>query len=134
MSAQPNFNRVARIYRWAEYMSLGPLLQRTRTHFLPQLGERRAALLFGDGDGRFLVRLFDQNLAVHATAIDISATMLQLLRRRCSAFEARLQTIQASALDAEVPAGTDLVVTHFFLDCLTQAEVESLAQNIASRT
>ena len=45
MNGTPNFDRVARIYRWAEYLTLGPLLQRTRAYFLPQLADRRRALV-----------------------------------------------------------------------------------------
>jgi SAM-dependent methyltransferase len=133
MKDEPNFDRVARVYRWAEYASLGPLLQRTRTHFLSQLADRRNALLLGDGDGRFLARLMRENPALCATAVDISAAMLQLLRQRCGD-AARLRTLQASALDVDVPRGVDLVVTHFFLDCLLQADVEALVQRVAAET
>ena len=132
MSAAPNFNRVARIYRWAEYLSLGPVLQRTRTHFLPQLIDRRSALVLGDGDGRFLARLFQQNPMLRALAVDTSDAMLHLLRKRCAS--PSLQTMQASALDVTPPSGTDLIVTHFFLDCLTQAEVDALVQRVAAHT
>jgi len=134
MSAQPNFNRVARVYRWAEYLTLGPILQRTRTHFLPQLVGCHKALLFGDGDGRFLVRLLRQNSDLHATAVDISTTMLSLLRERCADAGLRLQTFQISALEAPIAPDTDLVVTHFFLDCLTQTEVDVLIENITHNT
>jgi len=133
MRDEPNFDRVARIYRWAEYASLGPLLQRTRTHFLSQLADHRSALVLGDGDGRFLARLMRENPASHATAVDTSATMLRLLRQRCCD-ASRLQTMQASALDVDVPRGVDLVVTHFFLDCLSQVDVEALVQRIAGQT
>ena len=134
MSTQPNFNRVARIYRWAEYLTLGPILQRTRTHFLPQLTGCRKALLFGDGDGRFLTRLLRQNRDLHATAVDVSTTMLHLLRERCAGAGSRLQTLQTSALEAPIAPGTDLIVTHFLLDCLTQTEVDILAENVAQNT
>jgi len=133
MRDQPNFDRVARIYRWAEYASLGPLLQRTRTYFLSQLSDRHNALVLGDGDGRFLARLMRQNPELLATAVDTSATMLQLLRQRCGDAP-RLRTLQASALEVEIPCGVDLVVTHFFLDCLTQADVEALVQRVAAKT
>lgn len=127
----PNFDRVARIYRWAEYLALGPLLERTREHYLPQLTPCRHALLFGDGDGRFLARLLQRNKNLQATAVDSSATMLQLLRNRCAFAADRLTPINASAFDFSVPSDTDLIVTHFFLDCLTQPELEILAQRIA---
>jgi ubiquinone/menaquinone biosynthesis C-methylase UbiE len=129
---QPNFDRVARLYRWAEYLTLGPLLQRTRTHFLPQLPPIHNALILGDGDGRFLAQLLRTQPTLQALAVDTSAAMLHLLRRRCQPFSARLQTLQASALTFAPMAAPDLITTHFFLDCLTQPEVDSLTLNLAS--
>jgi SAM-dependent methyltransferase len=137
MSAPPDFDRVARIYRWSEYLALGPLLERTRFHFLPQLKDRSNALVLGDGDGRFLARLMAQNPTLHATAVDTSAKMLALLQQRClrSAPSAatRLTTIHGSALQADAPPHTDLIATHFFLDCLTQPQVDALVQRLAAQ-
>jgi len=129
MSDAPNFDRVARVYRWAEYLSLGPLLQRLRTHFLPQLAESKRAFVLGDGDGRFLSQLLAQDKDLHATAVDSSAQMLVLLRARCGV--ARLQTIHGDALIEAPPPGTDLIVTHFFLDCFRQDEIDTLALRLA---
>ena len=64
----PNFDRIARLYRWGEYALLGPALERTRNHLLPLLAIRRNALVLGDGDGRFLARLLSQNPALRALA------------------------------------------------------------------
>jgi len=161
----PNFDSIARIYRWAEYLSLGPLLVRTRNHFLPQLAPCRRALVLGDGDGRFLARLLQQNHGLHALAVDTSAKMLHLLRQRCLSTVpgcgSRLNTLLASALlispetchldrsatasslrAAERPAGpsefppprgTDLIITHFFLDCFPQSEVDALTARITAQ-
>jgi hypothetical protein len=133
----PNFDRVARIYRWAEYLSLGPLLVRTRNHFLPQLTHSRRALVLGDGDGRFLARLLAQNPSLHALAIDTSAAMLQLLtaccRRTAPRAQERLRTLKASALHVTPAKDTDLIVTHFFLDCLPQSDVDALAARLATQ-
>jgi SAM-dependent methyltransferase len=135
MNAPPNFDRVARIYRWAEYLTLGPLLQRTRTHFLPQLTHTRHPVVFGDGDGRFLARLMAQNPALHAVAVDTSAEMLRLLRARCEAVSpdapTRLTTLHQSALETTPPRDTDLIATHFFLDCLLQTELADLTHRLA---
>ncbi|AEU36020.1 class I SAM-dependent methyltransferase [Granulicella mallensis] len=130
---KPNFDPIARLYRWAEYLSLGPLLQHTRTHLLPQLTDRRSAFVLGDGDGRFLARLLAQNPLLQALAVDTSATMLQLLQRRCGFASGRLSVQQASALTATPRRDTDLIVTHFFLDCLTQAEVDELTQRLSAQ-
>ena len=133
---QPNFDHVARIYRWAEYISLGPLLQRTRTHFLPQLTHRHHVLALGDGDGRFLACLLHQNRSLQAVAVDTSAKMLYLLSNRCHAVMShdtnRLRVWNGSALSVTPPKETDLITTHFFLDCLTQPEVDALTRNLAS--
>jgi ubiquinone/menaquinone biosynthesis C-methylase UbiE len=134
MSNAPNFDRVARLYRWAEYLCLGPLLQRTRTHFLLKLARARRALVLGDGDGRFLSRLLAHNPTLHATAVDSSAKMLSLLRANCSHAAQRLETIHGNALTYVPLPDTDLIVTHFFLDCFTQPEINALALQIARAT
>ena len=132
--AAADFSLIARPYRWLEYLTFGPALQRCRSYFLPQLTARRRALVFGDGDGRFLAALLAANPRLHAHAVDTSPTMLRLLTRRAHAGHptaaARLRTHHADAL-AFTPTGPcDLVVTHFFLDCLTQPEVDSLAARL----
>jgi SAM-dependent methyltransferase len=126
----PDFDRVARVYRWAEYLALGRTLERAREYFLPRLADRERVLALGDGDGRFLARLLAQNPEMQAVAVDTSAEMLALLRERCGE---RARTVQASALGIRVSGVTDLVATHFFLDCFTQAEVDRLAQEVAAQ-
>jgi ubiquinone/menaquinone biosynthesis C-methylase UbiE len=136
--SQPDFDSIARPYRWLEYLTLGPLLQNCRTHYLSYLLDRRQALILGDGDGRFTARLLQANSEIRAVAVDTSATMLLLLRNRCDASishaSARLQTVQQSALETSPESSTDLIVSHFFLDCLTQAEVDSLVPRLARHT
>ncbi len=56
MNPVPNFNRLAQIYRWLEYLSFGPFLWRCRIRFLPDLAHCRRALVLGDGDGPRLYR------------------------------------------------------------------------------
>ena len=129
----PDFDLIARPYRWLEYLTLGRALERSRLYFLTDLRDRTSALVLGDGDGRFLARLFAQNPALQADAVDISRVMLRLLERRCPP-NAALHTHHTDALTflSESPKFPyDLVVTHFFLDCLTQSEVTQLAEGIA---
>jgi hypothetical protein len=58
--------------------------------------------------------------------------MLHLLRQRCTPHSSRLQTHQTNALifHPEPTKTYDLVVTHFFLDCLTQSDLEALITQI----
>ena len=127
-----NFDGVAQIYRWAEYLALGPLLQRTRTHFVSSFGSRKQALVLGDGDGRFLAKLLDQNPTMCALAVDTSGAMLSLLQKRCQRHTDRLQIRHASALAVTPACETDLIVSHFFLDCFRQQQVDFLTQRIGA--
>jgi SAM-dependent methyltransferase len=127
----PNFDSVARAYRWMEYFSFGPLLERCRFHFLTRCSRARHALVLGDGDGRFTARLLSSNLAVQVDAVDASPAMLAILRERarncCDNAGRRVQTIQADIRRFTPPSTDyDLVVSHFFLDCLTDIEVNDL--------
>jgi SAM-dependent methyltransferase len=132
---EPNFDPIARPYRWLEYLTLGKSLENCRTHYLPQLLDRRHALVLGDGDGRFTSKLLATNRNINVVAVDTSATMLQLLRQRCEASapnaSTRLRTLHSNALTFPLEDSYDLVVTHFFLDCLTQSELDALVTRIA---
>jgi ubiquinone/menaquinone biosynthesis C-methylase UbiE len=126
------FDRIARLYRTLEYLTLGRMLERTRLYHLPRMRTAQRALVLGDGDGRFLAALLRENLSLQAKAIDRSAGMLRLLRERCAQYDDRLQTEHADALawTPESKEQYDLVVTHFFLDCLEQDDVERLVSKI----
>jgi SAM-dependent methyltransferase len=140
MAASANFDRMARPYRWLEYLTFGPYLERCRFHFLDRLETHRHALVLGDGDGRFTARLLAANPRITVDAVDSSAAMLRLLTQRLSGLGPsagrRLRAIHSDAL-AFRPTGAgpaltpyDLVVTHFFLDCLTGNELVSLLTNL----
>lgn len=131
LNAPPNFNRLARAYRWMEFASFGPWLQLCRYAFLGSLKDCRSAVVIGDGDGRFTARLLRHNPAIQIEAIDVSPAMLSALLRRAGANAGRVRTlcIDARSWQPEIPP-YDLAVTHFFLDCLTNEEVQSLAMTL----
>jgi len=101
-SSTANFDRVARPFRWMEYLTFGSALWRCRTHFLSELKSCRNALILGDGDGRFTAALLAANPQLNVDAVDSSAAMLRLLtqRARTAAPDAstRLRTHHADAL------------------------------------
>jgi hypothetical protein len=133
-----NFNRIAHAYRWMEYFSFGTYLERARFQFLHGLGSCRRALVLGDGDGRFTAKLLTTNTRIHVDALDSSAIMLRLLTERTmkvASAQSRLRTLHTDALDfvrgGPALPGYDLVVTHFFLDCLATNEVFELVRRLA---
>jgi SAM-dependent methyltransferase len=126
----PNFDRLARIYRWLEWLTFGPWLWKCRCAFLAQLrdADPRRALVIGDGDGRFTARLLADNRSIRVEAVDASQAMLAQLERNAQRDASRIRMHCADArIWNPVSAGYDLIVTHFFLDCLTSGEVADLA-------
>ena len=134
----PNFDSVARAYRWMEYFSFGRMLELCRFHFLMRCSHARHALVLGDGDGRFTARLLASNPTLQVDAVDASPAMLTVLRERvrqsCQNADTRLQTIQAD-IRRFTPTGKDydLVISHFFLDCLTDGDVTALIERLSPR-
>jgi SAM-dependent methyltransferase len=132
----PNFDKLAKPYRWLEYLTFGPILQQTRTHYLPELADRRQALILGDGDGRFTAALLRANPKIQVHAVDLSPAMLQALHRSAYPHTSRLTTEAADLRNWQPVLGSqyDLIATHFFLDCLTTEEIASLASRITPAT
>jgi SAM-dependent methyltransferase len=115
-----------------EWFSFGPLLHRCRCAFAGELKTARRALVLGDGDGRFTAELLRVNPEVQIDAVDASPAMLRALIRRAGADAVRVRTIVAD-IRGWKPEGWerfDLVVSHFFLDCLTTDELEALASSV----
>jgi methyltransferase family protein len=127
----PNFDRLANLYMGMELVTFGPLLSRCRQAFLPRLTSARRAVVLGDGDGRFTSELLRVNSQVRVDALDASPAMLDALRRRTGANSDRVNDYCIDARDWQ-PADPpyDLIVSHFFLDCLTTEEVCALATQL----
>lgn len=133
MRAPASFDRLSRVYRWMEYFSFGSYLQQCRRLRLAEVAACRRALVFGDGDGRFLAELVRRVPEMRAATVDASSKMLLRLARRLPS-GAQVHLLHADALECE-PAGFpdapfDLVVSHFFLDCFNEAEIASLVAHV----
>jgi ubiquinone/menaquinone biosynthesis C-methylase UbiE len=137
MNSPANFDRLARAYRWMEYFSFGPYLQQCRRSHLMDMASCQRALVYGDGDGRFLAELVRRAPEIRATAVDASNKMLLRLAQRLPS-EAQVRLVHADALacaPAEFPdTPFDLIVSHFFLDCFNEAEIASLVARVNAAT
>jgi len=128
-----NCDPIASAYRWLEYLAFGRSLERCRCHYLGAVDRRRHALLLGDGDGRFLSCYLRSNPAGRVDSLDLSPAMLALSRQRANAIAGaagRVRFLCGDARSAALSADYDLVVTHFFLDCLPEHEIEALAERV----
>ena len=129
-----NCDPLAPWYRWLEYAGFGRALERRRLAFLDTMSTARRVLVLGDGDGRFLAAFLRANPHAEVDAVDNSAAMLARARQRVSDADLlRIRFHHADALEWRPPAaGYDLIVTHFFLDCLTDGELRPLATRLAA--
>jgi len=124
-----NCDRIAAPYRWLEYLAFGRALERRRFRFLDDLRGAQRALILGDGDGRFLARLAAASQS-SIDYVDSSGRMLELARRRAQT--SRIAYHHADALTLPLaPSEYDLIVTHFFLDCLNERDLEHLIERVA---
>ncbi len=100
---------------------------------MDEAASHRRALVYGDGDGRFLAELVRRAPAIQATTLDASSAMLCQAGRKLPA-GSNVRLIHANALacePAQFPeAPFDLVVSHFFLDCFTEPEIELLLSRV----
>ena len=129
------FDKLARPYRWLEYLAFGRALEGCRLDLLPWLGEARRVLTFGEGDGRLVAALVRRWPGVRVDCVEGSAAMIEQARARLPQGEAgaRVNFIQADALGHELPvAGYDTVVTCFFLDCFPREDLAGWMPRVAA--
>ncbi len=125
-----NCDRIARCYRWFEYLGFGRALERRREAFLPDVSTAHRALVLGDGDGRALAALLAAAPDAKIDYVDVSACMLQLARQRAGS--TRVTYRKDDALTTPLPSAEyDLIVTHFFLDCFDEEDQSRLVARIA---
>jgi ubiquinone/menaquinone biosynthesis C-methylase UbiE len=124
-----NFDAVARHYSLLEHLAFGRYLERCRTALLPMLDAPRKALFIGEGDGRFLQRFAQAFPETEVDVIEASARMIQIAERRSNIRQVRFSRadVLTEPLDA---AKYDLIVTHFFVDTLTDAQLHSLVERL----
>jgi ubiquinone/menaquinone biosynthesis C-methylase UbiE len=124
-----NCDPIARWYRWLEYLAFGRALERRREAFLEAVGDARRVLVLGDGDGRALAALLRANRIATVDYVDLSARMLELARARAGCERVTYHRADALVMplaDAEY----DLIVTHFFLDCFAESDLQRLLERI----
>jgi SAM-dependent methyltransferase len=135
MSKPTNFDRLASAYRGLEYLAFGRDLERARFCFLDELQTCQSILVLGEGDGRCLARLVTIARGARIHCVDASAAMLAAAAARLApADRSRVEFTMADARTVSLsPHGYDAVITFFFFDCFTEAEVGAIITRIRPR-
>jgi ubiquinone/menaquinone biosynthesis C-methylase UbiE len=119
-----NFDAVAPWYRTLETIAFGNALQRARVACLGEIGSPRRALIVGEGNGRFLRDLLRARPAIKVDCIDASERMLKLAQQRIGHHANRVSFLRRDISSWTPTDGQyDLIVTHFFLDCLSKDQL-----------
>ncbi len=130
-----NFDRVARVYRWLEYVVFGLALQRARVRWIDDLGQPRRGLIIGEGDGRFVSSLLQRWPGLQIDCVEASPRMIELAQRRLRSMgidASSVKFIQKDIGDWEPQGPYDLVVTHFLLDCFNENQLRRIVPRIAA--
>ena len=130
-----SFDAVAPWYRTLETIAFGNALQRARVACLDEIGRPRRGLVVGEGNGRFLAALLQQQPLIRIDCVDTSQRMLDLARRRISETNPN-QIDRVAWLQRDIASWSpndryDLIVTHFFLDCFRTKEVGAVVAKLA---
>jgi ubiquinone/menaquinone biosynthesis C-methylase UbiE len=131
-----SFDSIAPAYRTLETIAFGGALQRARVACLGEIGTPRRALIVGEGNGRFLCELLQLSPNIAVDCVDESQKMLELARqrieRRLPADAARVRFLRHDITSWTPPeASYDLIVTHFFLDCFSEARIADIVNRLS---
>jgi len=125
-----SFDTLAPHYRWMELVLAGEKLQRCRTAFLDRITPPESILIWGEGNGRFLIECRRVWRRARIVCADASGKMLALTRRRLEKHglgSEGIEFLEADVLEWAPPKEQfDLIVTHFFLDCFRQEQLQQV--------
>ena len=125
-----SFDRVAPHYRWLETLIFGNQLQQARVAFVREIEAPLRILIVGEGNGRFLTELMRTSEA-RVDCVEMSPRMIALARKQVP--DAHVNFIQADIRDLTLcEAHYDLIVSHFFFDCFTEAALAEIIARLAN--
>jgi ubiquinone/menaquinone biosynthesis C-methylase UbiE len=118
-----------------EFVLAGEKLQRCRTAFLDRISAPEQILIWGEGNGRFLVECRRKWRDAQIVCADASERMLALANERLERFgldATRVEFLRADVLEwSPLRKVFDLVVTHFFLDCFRADQLQQIVDKLA---
>jgi ubiquinone/menaquinone biosynthesis C-methylase UbiE len=131
-----SFDSIAPAYRTLETIAFGGDLQSARVACLGEIGLPRRALIVGEGNGRFLCELLRLHPNIEVDCVDESGRMLELARqrieRRLPADATHVGFLRHDITSWTPPEGSyDLIVTHFFLDCFSEARIADIVNTLS---
>jgi len=130
-----NFDWIASLYPYFEYLAFGKRLEKARLCHLPalceQLGDDAKVLMVGDGDGRCLKTLLQLHPSLRVDYVELSKKMIKKAQLRVidpAGYE-RVNWVCKDVREWEAE-GYDALIGHFVLDCFDGKELEELVHHL----
>ena len=123
--------RLAPWYRWIEYAAFGRALELRRFAFLPHIASARRVLILGEGDGRTLERLLTIAPMARFDVVELSPEMISLARLQTNNSDRVAFHCRDARTENWAAGHYDAIVTHFFLDCFSEADARCLIRQLA---
>jgi ubiquinone/menaquinone biosynthesis C-methylase UbiE len=130
-----SFDTLAPHYRWMELILAGEKLQRCRIAFLNRVSPPENILIWGEGNGRFLLECRRAWRHARIVCADASEKMLSLAKQRVEqrGWGDGIEFLRGDVLAWSPPRQEfDLIVTHFFLDCFLPDQLQKIASKLGS--
>ena len=119
------FNRVANSYQWMEKIVFRNDLEKARNFHVSLVRDAESILLLGDGDGKFLEKIFEIGTDAQILSVDSSSEMIRLSQSKIhkTGLDVRYVCQDLKYFEFTENFKPDLIFAHFFLDCFTENEV-----------
>lgn len=118
-----NFNSISPFYDGLERLVFGDTLNRATRYFLGTLSPNDKILILGGGNGHILSWLDELNIPLGVTYVENAAKMMEASRRKGPFSTIKVDFVMEDAKLFVSDRIFDVVLTPFFLDCFSDAEL-----------
>lgn len=137
MKKENDFNGIAPVYDILSFLVFGRSIKKSQLCFLDQIPPTSKLLIVGGGSGAFLLPLLERRPNVSITYVELSEAMIRRCKERIESISnPHVEFVHAdvhhylSTFKNEEETKFDVVITHFFLDVMNSAGLQSFTNNI----
>ena len=120
-----NFNLVAPVYEWLKKLVFGQTLAKAEAHFTQLIGEHDRVLIVGGGHGKIMQSLPPN---CHIDYLEYSSAMIKKATKNADG--RNVNFIHGDFLEVTLTQQYDWVLTNFFLDVFSSANLQLACQKI----
>lgn len=124
------FNFIAKYYTFVSRLAFGNVLEVAKTSMYHKLPNNAKVLLIGGGTGVSLAYLLKLDAGLKIDYVDASSEMIKLAKLRVPKADVNFM---CTAFEDHGSAGYDVIITEFFFDLFTVAQIEEYIGSIKTK-